>query len=543
MKKRILSMLLASLIFITSLPVQTRAAEGTYSVSLTSASDGKTISVQDVVTVMVMVSGSEEEEKYNAYDFKLTYDSDSLILDSYKVAETDIAEITDSDGRIRVKGYGKNKKFSTAAVTLNFKVKLPGKTSVRLTHARIDSSDYAGIQDAPEATIVREMVEVSVEGVAVEVIGEGIEVDSYVATNNEDYVFRLKDHECYDYSIKVTIDGNDANSVLIYDEETGQYTIPKEEITGKIVITSDPAPTPKAFTVTITGSDVTGEKTAEYNTDYTFTLEREKDYLYTIQVTIGEKEYTGYTVENDVYTIPGSDITGDIAIKVIKEMDYTNKVFIDFIGAGGKDGSGEKVADRGVEYPFTIKRKKGYTYSVTVCVDGKRMPYDYDWELDTYYVLAENVTGNISIVIGKIATVEVVEYITMDKQNMYLIVYNGAVSEGQVPKYDGRSMYWSEKYNAYAWLVVSTETEKKAKKTAEGKITLNEGSAAGEIDYSGNVNMTLQTDLEDARLVREMYEGKHSLDFMEMKKLLNADVYGDKKLNVRDVAVIVKGIS
>ena len=131
----------------------------------------------------------------------------------------------------------------------------------------------------------------------------------------------------------------------------------------------------------------------------------------------------------------------------------------------------------------------------------------------------------------------------MDKQNMYLIVYNGAVSEGQVPKYDGRSMYWSEKYNAYAWLVVSTETEKKAKKTAEGKITLNEGSAAGEIDYSGNVNMTLQTDLEDARLVREMYEGKHSLDFMEMKKLLNADVYGDKKLNVRDVAVIVKGIS
>ena len=191
---------------------------------------------------------------------------------------------------------------------------------------------------------------------------------------------------------------------------------------------------------------------------------------------------------------------------------------------------------------FTIKRKKGYTYSVTVYVDGKRTSYDYDYELDTYYILSENVTGNIVIVIGKVATVEVAEYVTLDQQSMYLIVYNGIVNEGQVPKYDGRSMYWSERYKAYAWLVISSETEKKAKKTAEGKITLNEGTSAGDVDYSGNVNRTLQVDSEDAKLVREMYEGKHSLDYMEMQKLLSADVYTDKKLNIRDVIAITNTV-
>lgn len=519
-----------------------RATEEQYTVSLASDSEGKTLSAGDTATVTVQVSGNEDTVTgYNAYDLKLSYDTQYLAFVSGIAADTG-AEITEADGRIRVKGYGDIKDFSTAAVTLTFKAKAPGTADVSITHAKVDMSDRAGLYNAPEAALADKNVKITIDGFEVVVNGEGVVVDSYVATSAEDYVFSLADHKGYTYTVKVTIGGVDLTSKVTYNEETGEYTIPKELIDGKVEITATVSEA-KAYVVTITGSDITGEKTAEYNTDYTFKLDREEDYIYTIQVTIGGEEYTGYTMEEDVYTIPGADIIGDIQIKVTKVMDYTNKVFIDFIGTGGKDGSGEKVADRAVEYPFTIKRKKGYTYSVTVFVDGKRTSYDYDYELDTYYILAENVTGNITIVIGKVATVEVTEYVTLDEQSIYLIVYNGIVGEGQVPKYDGRSMYWSEKYNAYVWLVVSTETEKKAKKTAEGKITLNAGSAAGDIEYSGNVNMTLQTDIEDARLVREMYEGKHSLDFMEMKKLLNADVYGDKKLNVRDMAAIISSIS
>lgn len=542
MTKRILSMLLASLILISAVPMPVRATEGQYTVSLASDSEGKTLSAGDSATVTVQVSGNEDTVTgYNAYDFKLSYDTQYLTFVSGTAADSG-AEITEADGRIRVKGYGDTKDFSTAAVTLTFKAKAPGKADVSITHAKVDMSDRAGLYNAPEAALVDKNVKIAIDGFEVVVNGEGVVVDSYVATSAVDYVFSLADYKGYTYTVKVTIGGVDLTSKVTYNEETGEYTIPKELIDGKIEITATVSEA-KAYVVTITGSDVTGEKTAEYNTDYTFKLDREEDYIYTIQVTIGGEEYTGYTVEENVYTIPGADILGDIKIKVTKAMDYSNKAFIDFIGTGAKDGSGEKMTDKGVEYPFKIKRKKGYTYSVTVLVDGKRTSYDYDYELDTYYILAENVTGNITIVIGKVATVEVTEYVTLDKQSMYLIVYNGIVGEGQVPKYDGRSMYWSDRYNAYAWLIVSDGTDKKVKKAAESVITLSEGTAVGTIDYSGNVNRTLQTDSADAQLAREMYEGRHTLDFMEMQKLLSADMYSDKKLNVRDMAAIISSIS
>lgn len=542
MRERILAMLLASLILITSFPMRTQAAEGNYTVSITSDSQGKILAPGDTAVVTVNVAGNNTSVTgYNAYDLKLSYDTEHLMLVSAETADSG-AEITDTDGRIRVKGYGDKKNFSTAAVVLTFKAQSPGTADVGITHAKIDINDNAGLYNAPEAALADKNVKITIDGFEVVVNGEGVVVDSYVATSSEDYVFRLADHKGYTYTVKVTIGGVDLTSKVTYNEETGEYTIPKELIDGIIEITVTKGEA-EAYVVTITGSDVTGEKTAEYNTDYTFKLDREEDYIYTIQVTIGGEEYTGYTMEEDVYTIPGTDILGDIKIKVTKEMDYSNKAFIDFIGTGAKDGSGEKMTDKGVEYPFKIKRKKGYTYSVRVLVDGKRTSYDYDYELDTYYILAENVTGNITIVIGKVATVEVTQYVTLDEQSMYLIVYNGIVGEGQVPKYDGRSMYWSDRYNAYAWLIVSDATDKKVKKAAESVITLSEGTAVGTIDYSGNVNMTLLTDSADVQLAQEMYEGRHSLDFMEMQKLLSADVYSDKKLNVRDVAAIVSSIS
>lgn len=540
MTKRILSMLLASLIFITTFPLQAKAAEGQYTVSLTSDSEGKILGVGDSVTVTVMVAGNEDTVTgYNAYDLKLSYDTQHLTFVSADAADSG-AEVTEADGRIRMKGYGAEKDFSTAAVTLTFAVRSPGTANISITHAKIDLSDNAGLQNAPEAAFGDKTVQIMIDGFEVETDGEGIGVTTNVATSTEDYIFWLNDFQNYDYTVKVTIGGVDMTSKVTYDEETGAYTIPKSLIDGKIVIKADRSP--KEYKVDL-DMYVTGEERAYYNTDYTFKLEREEGYLYTVEITIGGKTYTGYTVEDDVYTIPGTDITGDIEIKVTKEEDDSDKVTVTFVGTGAKDGKGDKKTKYGLEYPFKVNKKKGYTYSVTVYVNGKRTPYDYDYELDTYYILSENVTGNIVIVIGKVATVEITEYITLDKQSMYLIVYNGIVSEGYVPKYDGRSMYWSDRYNAYAWLVVSSDTDKKVKKIAEEKITLAEGTAAGNIDYSCNVNMTLQTDTADAQLVQEMYEGRHSLDFMEMQKMLNADVYSDKKLNVRDVSAIIKTIS
>lgn len=542
MKKRISAMLLAVLMTITSLPIGAAAAQSPYCVELSSASDGKSVSAGDAVTVTIPVSATDDMvTAYNAYDLKLHYDAERLSLTSCTAVDSG-AEIEDTDGRIRVKGYGDEKSLSTATVTLVFTAIKPGEAQVSITSAKIDISQNAGMQNAPTAATPKDTVTFNIGGYRVQTDGDGIVVEKYVAATGEDFTFRLDDHKNYDYELTVTIDGVVVTKALKYDEETGTYTIPGTLLDGSGTINITANRLPKEYKVTITGKDVAGEKTAVYNTDYTFKLDREEGYLYTVEITIGGETYTGYTLEEDTYTIPGADITGEINIKVTKTEDDSGKVTVTFAGSGAKDGKGDKKTLYGVEYPFKVNKRKGYTYSVTVYVEGKRVPYDYDYELDTYYILSENATGNITIVITKVATVEVNEYITLDKQSMYLIVYNGYVQDGHVPKYDGQSMYWSDRYNAYAWLIVSAETEKKVKTEAEKKITVTEGLPAGTVDYSGNANMTLQTDIADATLAHEMYNAEHSLSFMEMQKFLNADVFTDKKINVRDAAGIVQSI-
>ena len=564
MAKRTLPILLAVLILMILLPMQAQAAgneDAQYTVTLTSDIQDKLVpeenflAVGETFSVQVMISGNDATV-YNAYDLKLSYDTENLIFLAEESEAADPptrAEITDNTGRIRVKGYGVDKDVSIAVVTLVFETKATGIADVKFTTNQpslIDISGNAAENAKVAATIKgKDAAEMRIDGYKVITVGEGIKLPDggNVVVSRDDFTFTLEETEIYRYDLTVTSGDTDISDKVTYDETTKTYTIPwknpdgNQLINGKIVITANRIP--KEFSVTIDGDDVTGEEKAYYNTDYTFQLNRESGFWYTVEVTIGGESYTEFDVKEDIYTIPGAAITGDIVITVSKGEDDSNKAKVTFAGAGAKDGSGQKKTEKYVEYPFQIKRKKGYTYSVTVYVDGKRTPYDYDYELDTYYVLDKNVTGNMVIVIGKIATIEILEYITLEKQNMYLVVFNGNVNEGDVPKYDGRSMYWSERYNAYAWLLTSADTVKKVKTAAEKNITLNPGTPAGNIDYSGNVDMDLRVNTEDAALVWEMYQGQHSLDFMEMQKLLNADVYSDKKLSVRDVMAIVSQIS
>lgn len=559
MAKRTLPMLLAALILMILVPMQANATgneEAAYSITLTSDIEDKltpgekSLAVGESFSVKVMISGNGASV-YNAYDLKLSYDTENLIFlaDESETADPDRGKITDNNGHIRIKGYGDDKSVSVPAATLVFETKAKGAADVQLTSALIDTSDNAGVQNAEKGAKIQDTAESLIEGYKVITEGDGIKVSSdvLVVMPSDDVEFTLEETDRYTYKLTVTIGGEDASDKVAYNESTKTYTIPWKDangtqiINGKIVITAPRSP--KEFDVTFEGEDVTGEDKAIFNTDYSFQLSRESGYWYTVKVTIGGESYTEFDVKDDTYTIPGEAINGDIVITVTKEEDDSDKVTVTFAGAGAKDGSGAKKTKLGVEYPFKVKQKKGYTYSVTVYVNGRKSPYDYDYELDTYYILNENVTGNIVIVVGKIATIEILEYITLEKQNMYLVVFNGHVNEGDVPKYDGRSMYWSERYNAYAWLLTSGETVKKVKTAAEKNITLLPGTPAGDIDYSGNVDMDLHIDQDDARLVWEMYQGKHSLDFMEMQKLLNADVYSDKKLSVRDVTAIVSQIS
>ena len=553
MKKRILSALLAFVLIVSALPVGGKAAESggvaaqasiRYSVS---ASPDQTTDVGKTVIMYVTVSGGS----YNAYDLALTYDAARLTYVSGQAADKG-ASVTEKNGSIRVIGYGGDKSASTAAVTLTFRTKAAGTAKVVISSAKIDAGANAPTKNAPSATIRRSTTQFIVQPQFTVKLDEGLASDSLSAAAGEDYTFRATDPLHYDYKPSAKIGGKD---VTVKDNGDGTYTIPGGEITGNITVKANR--TPKTYKVTFKGEDLSGEKTAAYNTPYHFKLNRKAGYSYVLRVTIGGKSYTGYKAEDGGYVIPGAAVTGDIVITAQKTKinsgggsssggsgggSSAKYVSVSFIGSGADDAVGKKTTRRGSEYTFRIDRKDDTDYDVSARVNGVTVKCTYDSKKDIYRIPGSAVTGDITITVTKGATVEVNAYVTLDRQSMYLVTYSGSVADGHVPMYDGQNMYWSEAYNAYAWLVVSSADEKEVVRAAQNSITIGEGEAAASIDYSGNVDLSGRIDGDDAHLDRDVYNAKYTLASMVMHKFLNADVNRDRKVDVKDAVWIVNRV-
>ena len=61
---------------------------------------------------------------------------------------------------------------------------------------------------------------------------------------------------------------------------------------------------------------VTYTDSATYKTDYVFTVSKPTGFNRTVTVEIDGTAYTGFSVDEGTYTIPGKDITGNIKITV-----------------------------------------------------------------------------------------------------------------------------------------------------------------------------------------------------------------------------------
>ena len=500
-----------------------------------SASEDKTVAVGENAEVKVAVSNSDSTvTTYNAYDLTMTYDTDKLTYVSCAAADENAVVKEDVPGTIRVIGFGGDKTLDTAAATLTFQAKGVGDAEVKLTAAKVDIGSQAVGNDAPAATVLDDTTVIKVTGYTV-TLGEGLSGESTVAPG-ADYTFTATDPDNYDYVISATMGGE---TVTHKDNGNGTYTI--SGVTGNLVINA--AMTPKSYNVTVEGTgagDVTAENKATYNTDYTFTVTEEANYSYTTTVTVGGKAYTLGTPENGKYTIPGTDIKGDIVISVTKTVKPSSVVSVtkpDYV-------KGNDTATKGQDYDFTVEKEEGYDYSEpTVKVGGVDVTDKVvKKENGSYTIPGSTITGNITIEVTKTAavTVDVTEYITLNGKVMYLVTASGNFAEGQVAKYDGMSMFFSEKYNAYAYLVISADGLETVKAEAAAKVKVAEGTAAGTVDYSGDVNGTKVVDVNDAQLTYDMYNTKYSsFDVASMLKFLNADVSGDKKVNVTDATAIV----
>lgn len=500
-----------------------------------SASEDKTVTVGESAEVKINVSNSDSIiTTYNAYDLTLTYDTDKLTYNSCTAADALAVVKDDVPGTIRVIGFGDDKNLDTPAATLSFTAKGTGEAEVKITSAKVDIGSQAVGSDAPDAHILDTTTVISVTGYTV-TLGEGLSGESTVAPG-ADYTFTAIDADNYDYVISATMGGE---TTTANDNGDGTYTIPG--VTGNLVINA--AMTPKSYNVTVEGTgagDVTAADKATYNTDYTFTVTEDDNYTYTTTVTVGGKAYTLGTPENGKYTIPGTDIKGYIVISVAKAVKPSSVVSVtkpDYV-------KGNDTATKGQDYTFTVDKEEGYDYSEpTIKIGGQDVTDKLVKNGDgSYTIPGSTITGNITIEVTKTAAVavDVAQYLTLDGKVMYLVTASGTLPEGQVAKYDGMSMFWSEKYNAYAYLVISADNLETVKAEAAAKVKVAEGTSAGTVDYSGDVNGTGLTDVNDAQLTYDMYNTKYSsFDVVSMLKFLNADVSGDKKVNTADATAIV----
>ena len=500
-----------------------------------SASEDKTVAVGENAEVKVAVSNSNSAvTAYNAYDLTMTYDTDKLTYVSCAAADENAVVKEDVPGTIRVIGFGGDKTLDTAAATLTFQAKGVGDAEVKLTAAKVDIGSQAVGNDAPAAFLLDDTTVIKVTGYTV-TLGEGLSGESTVAPG-ADYTFTATDADNYDYVISATMGGE---TVTPKDNGNGTYTV--SNVTGNLVINA--AMTPKSYNVTVEGTgagDVTAANKAAYNTDYTFTVTEDGNYTYNTTVTVGGKPYALGNPENGKYTIPGTDIKGDIVITVTRTVKPSSVVSVtkpDYV-------KGNDTATKGQDYDFTVEKEEGYDYSEpTVKVGGVDVTDKLvKKENGSYTIPGSTITGNITIEVTKTAavTVDVTEYITLNGKVMYLVTASGTLPEGQVAKYDGMSMFFSEKYNAYAYLVISADNLETVKAEAAGKVKVAEGTAAGTVDYTGDVNGTKVIDVNDAQLTYDMYNAKYeSFDTVTMPKFLNADINGDKKVNVTDATAIV----
>lgn len=494
------------------------------------ASGDAGINVGGEATVALNVT-HKEGNAYNAYYFEVSYDKDVL---TYKSADVQDVVVDEAAGTLKIAGYGANKDSGTAAATLTFTGKAVGAGKVTITKANVDAKANANAQDAPAANIdeTTAAATITVGGYSV-TLPEGFSGAASAAAGT-DYTFTANgdDYGCYD--VTATMGGE---TTTVTNNGDGSFTI--KNVTGEIVVTA----TPKTYAVTVTGTgagDVSeNAATAAYKTDYTFKLTKADGCNYTVTVTAGGNTVTATATTEGVYTISGADIKGELIITVEKTAIVIPTTTITITGdTDDVQGGLILTAKNGEDTTFKINKKDGYTYTVkagdtelTVGADG------------TVTIPGSLLTGApLTVTVTKTAvnpySVEVYEYVKLDGQSIWLVV----AKSDSVLAYGADTMFTSEKYGGYCWLVISAENADTVKTEAIAAVKAGSGTAAAVV-YTGDVNATGKVDVNDAQLVYNIYNTEYaSFDALSRAKFLAADVNGDHTVTVLDAAAVVNTV-
>ena len=523
------------------IPVAAAEVKG-YTVTM---GEDKTVVSGAQVEIPVTIGNTAGKNTYNAYDMTFSYDQ-IVLKPAMEAVSTEGSRVTVGNGTIHVIRYGKTAELGEA-LTLKFTVIGQASTEVKITAAKVDISENALTEDAPDAIITDDTTAITFGGYSVDLPDDFTRTDAEGSVIEADgtLTFVPKDPN-YNYTVTVTVGGETVTPTV---GEDGTYTV--ANVNGNVIVTS--TKTAKSFNVTL-GDNITGDAKATYKTDYTFKLTPEKDYVYSVKVTIGDTDYTGFTAQkNDdgttTYTIPGAAITGDIVINSNKkERDpYTFQVTFEGTGIGDVSNNATTVTEN-APYSFTLTKKEGFTYTVSATMGGTAVELTETADAENANVVTysvDKVTGDLVITVNKVSTltmeVAVSEYVQMDDKTVFLVTVTGTPTEGMAYAYGKGIMYKTTAYgaNVYSWLVIVDKGQEFTAEVAKANIA-EAAATAEEVAQSYDVNETGVVDINDAQLTYDIYSGKYN-DFekVTVKKFLCADVNSSKTVDATDAVAVV----
>ena len=543
--KRWFSGLLAAVMVLLLLPASASGTESFYAYLYSNP----TTAVGETALVGLYLGQNSTSQEYNTYFFQIDYDAEKLTFTSATIGSNgDIPDIINNNsdaGLLTIGGYGKTR--SDSFITLNFNVKAAGEATVKLVKAQMDVRANAA-KDAQTASVPAgqsDTVTILCGGFPV-VLPDCATGAAYV-TENSDYTFTADPGYNYDFSATVNNE-----KVDIINNDDGSYTI--ENVTGKLVIKANSAPTIKTYAATVKGDgsgDVNAPTPAKHGQNYTFTVTQAANYDYAVAVTVNGQPVT-CTVSSSgsnayTYTIPAKSVTGPVVITV-KKAPQSGTTQIVLTGSGAADvwdSVTSYTVKSGEAFTFGINHQEGFDYTVTVMAGEETLTLQRNAEnASTYTIPGDYITGGIIMVsITKTAqlalTVNAAEYVKYTDGSVVWLITAAPKTKLPATKslyYGDTAMFWSEKYEAYAWLLVDKGTAAGIAAAAKSVISVK-GNSTVSVSYSGDVNGTGHTDINDAQYIYDLYNTKHSA--LDMEKFLRCDVNGNREVSVDDVQAVV----
>lgn len=521
---------------------------------------------------------NSDNDTFNAYSFTVTYDTAKL---RYKSIAPTAAEVTElGNGVLKIAGTSHTAiNGSETAFQLTFETfSATGAATVTVSDAKVDDKANAIDKDAPLAKTGNLTTTVTVGGYSVTLPG-GFAGNASAAAG-EEYTFSVTNGKAY--AVTATVDGV---PVPVIKTDNG-YKIAAEFVTGKIVVEATPK---KMVTVNVTNNGegiitgLTDGMTVPEGEDVTFTVTAPKKSTTPYVVTVENKEIaasneTTKGSKRDIqyvytYTIPGSMVKGEsITVTVTEASDsvalikygngWDGNVTVTYTANGEeKTLAGGTIPKTTTALTITIKENAKRDYTVQWCASPAKDWVDFAGPVNKGGQLVYTKSGldetsfekggcfiNITYTEKPDYAADVVEeYLKLgtdgSPKTMWLVLCSGQTNGYLTCSYDGSPaapMYYSEKYQKWAYLVISAGTVKpevsiKNVDDSTGKLT---------VDYSGDVNMTGGVDINDAQLIVNMYKADYK-DFTEvaMEKFLRADMNGDMTVDNADVLKIIAAVN